>query len=194
MSKKRVLKFWGDRVEMDINDLIPYELNNKDHPEKQVNLLSNMIDNYGYVDEILIDKNNIIIAGHGRLEAIKKMWYDAVEVKRIDIDSKDARAFRLFHNKVAEMASNNMDNIHIEVKDLGDYDIWTFKMYDIYPELKMPDYDPSLYNPNGSVWGSWWSWWWDPKVVTLSVKFDNQDDAEDLKQRLEDEWYEVSIH
>lgn len=193
MSKKKVLRFEGERIEMDIDKLIPYELNNKDHPEKQVNVLSNIIDRVWYTDEILIDRNNIIIAWHGRLEAIKKMWYDAVEVKRLDVDSTDARVFRMLHNKIAEMAQTNHENLSIEIKDIGTIEIGEFTIQSFYPEFDIPEYNPNDYAE--------WLWGWsqgsntDTKKVSVSFAFDNMSEAEQfISDSREQYWYEGKIH
>ena len=107
MSEKKILKFkWNIKV-IDIDKLIPYELNNKIHNEKKTDLLANIIAKFGYLDEIIVDKNNILIAGHWRLWSIKKMWYDAVEVKVLDIDSRNSSELRLLHNRIAEYETEN---------------------------------------------------------------------------------------
>ncbi|MEI7558530.1 MAG: ParB N-terminal domain-containing protein [bacterium] len=50
-----------------IDKIIPYEFNNKIHPEEQINKIANSIQECGFRAPILIDENNIILAGHGRL-------------------------------------------------------------------------------------------------------------------------------
>ncbi|MDR3169805.1 MAG: ParB N-terminal domain-containing protein [Candidatus Peribacteria bacterium] len=57
---------------MDINTIKEYELNNKDHPEEQLEALDYSIMKVGFRAPILIDEKNIILAGHGRLLAAKK--------------------------------------------------------------------------------------------------------------------------
>lgn len=181
---KKTLKFKWQLITLDVDKLIPYEFNNKDHPERQVNILSNIIGSYGYTDEIIIDKNNIIIAWHWRLEAIKKMWYEAVEVKQLDIDSKDASAYRLLHNKIAELAETNYWNIVIELEQLEGIDIWDITIKSLYPELDLPTYDPSNYNPEDNNN-------WDVKSIHITILFDNEDDKEELLTELKDRWYKI---
>jgi len=119
--KVKVLKFEGKREVRKVKNLIPYEFNNKDHPEKQIDLLANAISDEGYIDEISINEKGIIIAWHGRLESIKKMWYDEVEVKVLD--PKNEKKLRLTMNRLAELSINNEENIKIELVELDDPDL-----------------------------------------------------------------------
>lgn len=58
---------------MDLTKIKPYKQNNKIHNDKQIDLIAKSISEYGFNQPIVIDKNNEIIAGHGRLEAAKKL-------------------------------------------------------------------------------------------------------------------------
>jgi ParB-like chromosome segregation protein Spo0J len=51
-------------VNKDINGLVPYEFNNKIHDEVQINRIANSIKEFGFLQPIVIDKNNIVIIGH----------------------------------------------------------------------------------------------------------------------------------
>ena len=56
-----------------IEKLIPYEFNNKIHDETQVNRIANSIREFGFLQPLVIDQNNVIIVGHGRFEASQKL-------------------------------------------------------------------------------------------------------------------------
>jgi type I site-specific restriction-modification system R (restriction) subunit len=104
---------------------------------------------FGYIDEIVVDKNNILIAGHGRLESIKKMGYDSVEVKVLDIDSKDSKELRILHNKLSEYDNEyHLENLKIEI-DLIGYDVklqgLDVSMKELYPEFDAPAFNPDDY-------------------------------------------------
>ena len=64
-----------------LSEIKYYKNNNKDHPEKQIELLAEIIKKYWYDDEIIVNNENVIIAGHWRLEALKKLWWNEVSVK-----------------------------------------------------------------------------------------------------------------
>ncbi|MBO7444197.1 MAG: ParB N-terminal domain-containing protein [Methanobrevibacter sp.] len=55
-------------IEMEVSKIIPYERNNKIHDETQINRIANSIKEFGFRQPIVVDKNNIIIVGHGRFE------------------------------------------------------------------------------------------------------------------------------
>lgn len=54
---------------ININDVIPYEKNAKKHPEEQVEYIANSIKRFGWKQPIVIDKQNVVVVGHGRLLA-----------------------------------------------------------------------------------------------------------------------------
>jgi len=58
-----------------ISELIPYVNNARTHSDEQVTQIASSIKEFGFNNPILIDKDNGIIAGHGRLEAAKKLGY-----------------------------------------------------------------------------------------------------------------------
>lgn len=65
---------------MPIDKVIPYHANIKKHPDKQIDRLASMIREYGFDVPIVVDKDGIIIKGHGRLEAAKKLGLEKVPV------------------------------------------------------------------------------------------------------------------
>jgi len=86
-----------------LDSLIPYENNPKRHPEHQVKKIARAIENFGFHPPIEIDKDNVIIAGHGRYMAAKMLGMTEVPcVRRTDLDAKEARARRISDNKVSE--------------------------------------------------------------------------------------------
>ena len=56
-----------------VKDLIPYEKNTKKHDDVQINNVAESIKQYGFVQPIVIDKNNVVVIGHCRLLAAKKL-------------------------------------------------------------------------------------------------------------------------
>jgi len=61
-----------ENIEINIEEIKPYENNAKEHPDSQLKTLAYSLKNYGWQSPIIVDKNNVIIAGHGRIEAYKK--------------------------------------------------------------------------------------------------------------------------
>lgn len=109
-----------------IDKLKPYERNNKKHIDYDIDEIAKSIEKYGFNDPIGIWKDNIIIEGHGRLEACKKLGITEVPCVRLDhLTDKQRREYAIMHNKTAELAEYDFDNLKLELDDLdlSDFDI-----------------------------------------------------------------------
>ena len=88
---------------IDPDDLIPYSNNPKEHPDEQIKKIASSIKNYGWDQPIVIDEENEIIKGHGRLQAAQLLDLDEVPViRRKDLSESEAKAARIADNKTAE--------------------------------------------------------------------------------------------
>ena len=104
---------------LSINDLIPYKNNAKKHPKKQVEQIMNSIKEFGMLDPIGIAKDNIIVEGHGRYLACKKLGFTEVPCIRLDsLTDEQRKAYTLAHNKVAE-SDYDWDLIDLELQDIN---------------------------------------------------------------------------
>jgi len=84
-----------------ISEIIPYENNAKLHPETQINQIAESIKEFGFNDPIAVDENNVIIEGHGRFEAIKKLGWEEVECIELNhMTDIQKKAYILAHNKL----------------------------------------------------------------------------------------------
>lgn len=83
-----------------------YDKNAKKHPKKQVEQVANSIKEFGMNQPIVVDKQGVIIVGHGRYEACKSLgWTDEEilkHVKVVDLTEEQAKAYRLADNKLNE--------------------------------------------------------------------------------------------
>ena len=70
--------------EMKIADLIPYERNAKMHDERQIQNVMESIKQFGFAQPLVVDKNNVLIIGHCRLIAAKRLHKKTVPVVRMD--------------------------------------------------------------------------------------------------------------
>ena len=102
------------------DDLIPYQWNNKDHPQTQIDLLAKIIKRFGFNAPVVATSDNIIIAGHGRILAAKQLGLDSVPVIiKDDLTDEEVREYRLMDNKIAELATDNIENIQFELEELN---------------------------------------------------------------------------
>lgn len=98
----KIAKLPGQITVWNLDKITPYELNAKIHDAKQVDRIAKSIKEFGWSQPIVIDKNGVIIAGHGRRLAAISLGMDKVPVWiRDDLDDDQVRALRLADNRVA---------------------------------------------------------------------------------------------
>ena len=113
-------------VKIKINDLKPYSKNAKKHPKKQIECIKQSIKQFGFNDPIGIWQDNIVIEGHGRLQALKELGYEEVECIRLDhLTDDERRAYTLAHNKVAE-SEWDFDLLNEEMDEIFNFDMTDF--------------------------------------------------------------------
>lgn len=86
-----------------VKDLIPYEKNTKKHDDVQINNVAESIKQYGFVQPLVIDKNNVVVIGHCRLLAAKKLKMADVPCVCVeDLTEEQVKALRIVDNKSNE--------------------------------------------------------------------------------------------
>jgi site-specific DNA-methyltransferase (adenine-specific) len=109
-----------------ISEIVPYDKNPRKH-KKAVDYVASSISEFGFKVPIVIDKNNVIVCGHTRLLAAKKLKLDEVPcVVADDLTEEQIKAFRLADNKVSEFAEWDFDLLTDELKDILDIDMGDF--------------------------------------------------------------------
>lgn len=85
-------------------EIKPYSKNAKKHPKKQIEQVANSIKEFGMNQPIVVDKQGVIIVGHGRYEALKHLGWEVKPewVKVVDLTEEQANAYRLADNKLNE--------------------------------------------------------------------------------------------
>ena len=108
---------------MNIDELIMYE-NNPRNNDEAVKYVAKSIKEFGFKNPIIIDKNNVIVAGHTRYKASKELNLDKVPcIVADDLTDKQIKAFRLADNKVSEFAKWDNDLLNLELEELNNLDI-----------------------------------------------------------------------
>ncbi len=102
-----------------VSEIKPYHKNAKKHPKKQVEQVAASIREFGFNQPIVIDKNNVVIVGHGRLEAAKLLGMNEVPTITVDLSEEKANAYRLADNKLNE-SDWDMDLVIEELKTLSE--------------------------------------------------------------------------
>ncbi len=102
-----------------VEDLIPYARNARTHSEEQVTRLASSIKEFGFTNPILLDGENGVIAGHGRLLASKKLGLKEVPcIELAGLTKTQKQAYILADNKLALDAGWDLDTLKIELDDL----------------------------------------------------------------------------
>lgn len=134
-----------------IEKLKPYENNARTHSEEQIEKIAKSIEEFGFINPILVDSDNGIIAGHGRVLAAIKLGYKELPCLFIeDLTETQKRAYILADNKLALDAGWDDEILRQELKELDklDFDIsisgfnledFDFSQSDI--EFQEDDYD-----------------------------------------------------
>jgi len=106
-----------------INNLYPYTSNARTHSDSQIEKIANSINEFGFNNPVLIDKENGIIAGHGRVLAAIKLNMLEVPTLRIDhLSETQKRAYVLADNKLALDAGWDNDLLSLELERLQELD------------------------------------------------------------------------
>lgn len=115
--------------ELFTKELIPYS-NNPRNNDGAVDAVAASIKEFGFKVPIIIDKDNVIVAGHTRLKAALKLGLEKVPcVKADDLTEDQIKAFRLADNKVGELATWDFDKLESELEELDSLDL-DFEMSD----------------------------------------------------------------
>lgn len=109
-----------------IDKIKPYENNPRDN-EAGVDAVANSIDEFGWQQPIVVDKNNVIIVGHTRYLAAKKLGLKEVPVKvATGLTPEQVKAYRLADNKTGELTDWDMGLLDDELADIADIDMSDF--------------------------------------------------------------------
>jgi site-specific DNA-methyltransferase (adenine-specific) len=102
------------------DSLVPY-INNPRVNDRAIDAVAGSIAEFGFKNPIIVDRNNVIIAGHTRLLAARKLGLEQVPVIRAeDLTEKQVKAFRIADNKTAEFSEWDDELLAMELEGLED--------------------------------------------------------------------------
>lgn len=135
-----------------IDDIKPYE-NNPRLNEDAIPYVIKSIREFGFKNPIILDKNNVIVAGHTRLESAKRLGMkEAPVIYADDLTEEQVKAFRLVDNKVAEKSMWDYTKLDEELDSILDIDMSMFDFanddinWDDVEELTNETYDKPEHN------------------------------------------------
>ena len=144
-----------------LDEITPYENNPRDN-DQAVDAVASSIKEFGFKVPIVIDAQGVIVAGHTRHKAAKKLGLEKVPcIVADDLSDEQIRAFRLADNKTAELADWNEDLLAQELAEIEDIDMTLFgfgdEESDLADELEdnpytmatnVPQYEPTGAKPS----------------------------------------------
>ena len=107
--------------QVDVDSLKAYPQNARTHNEKQVAQIAESIKEFGFLAPCLVDKDNVLIVGHGRLMAAKTLGMKKVPTLRIEhLTPNQVKAYRIADNQLALNAGWDMDLLGLDLTELSD--------------------------------------------------------------------------
>ena len=104
-----------------VSDLAPSPTNSRTHTKSQIQQLSTIIQRFGFISPICIDENNMILVGHGRVEAAKLLGREFAPCVRVEgLTDAEKRAYAIADNKIALRAGWDIEMLAGALKDLGE--------------------------------------------------------------------------
>jgi hypothetical protein len=143
----------ANRLEMwPVDRLIPYERNARTHSDEQVAQIKASILEFGFTAPILVDGEDGILAGHGRLQAARELELPEVPVIVLDhLTPSQRRAYILADNKLALNAGWDLDILSVEIEALKmddfDLDLLGFSQYELDQMAKDAGWESDFDDP-----------------------------------------------
>ena len=107
-----------------LDTLTEYPNNPRQHDTKQLIKIQNSIEKFGFINPILVDEHNEIIAGHARLAAARLAHLPQVPVIHLEhLSTAQKKAYRIADNKLAELGTWSVENLQLEFQELEKLDL-----------------------------------------------------------------------
>lgn len=130
---------------MRLADIVPYE-NNPRHNDNAVDAVKESIRQCEYIAPIVVDENNVILAGHTRAKALEALGKDEVDVMQVTgLTDEQKRKYRLLDNKTNEVATWDFNALALEIADL-DFEGFDFGFEELVSD---DDYGTDFELPDG---------------------------------------------
>lgn len=111
--------------EVPLSAIKPYHRNPRKN-DSAVNAVARSIQEFGFRQPIVVDKDGVIIVGHTRYKAAKKLGLKTIPAHYADLDEQKAKAYRLADNKASELATWDFFALEKELAEIDDFDMTDF--------------------------------------------------------------------
>ena len=118
-----------------LDAIVPYWRNPRKISDEAVNAVARSLDEFGYLQPIVVDDSNVIIIGHTRYSALRRLNYTSAEViVASDLTSQQVKELRIADNRVAEFSDWDYDILEDEFESLDSQ-----LLDSLFPELAESD-------------------------------------------------------
>ncbi len=124
-DKMNAIAFRSEAIErVPISRLKPSPRNARTHNEQQLTVLMASMREFGFINPVLVNEHGEIIAGHGRVEAARRLGISTVPVIRIEgLSETQIRAYRIADNRIAELAGWDYEILAIELQHIEEIEV-----------------------------------------------------------------------
>lgn len=134
-----------------IDSIIPYPKNPRTHSETQVERIAKSIKEFGFNQPIVVDEKNVVLVGHGRLEAAKKLGLREVPTLKLKKLSETQKgAYRVLDNKLQNDSTWDFETLELELKELesNGFELEPWGLDDLlkFNNINPIEYDESIAN------------------------------------------------
>lgn len=176
-------------VRMNVSELKPHPENYQLHPDNQLEQIIESIRQHGFYRNIVVANDNTILAGHGVVQAVKKMGKKRVPVIQLDLDSTDPKAYKVMTSdneinnlaKVNDRALTDLLKNLLEIEGNGalmgtgfDENQLAALAFTSRPASELQDQDAV------AEWVGMADWEQKPEYPELSIKFDDEQSRQDF--------------
>ena len=139
-----------EKYEMiDISELHPYENNARTHSNEQLEAICNSIKEFGFINPVIIDENNMILVGHGRIEASKILGLTKAPFRRVtNLTDDQKRAYILADNRLSDLGGWDEELLAQELESIS-LDMTAFGFDDFNIDIDEPEIDEDDFDVDG---------------------------------------------
>jgi ParB-like chromosome segregation protein Spo0J len=139
-----------------VADLVPYARNSRTHSAAQVDKIAASIREFGFLNPIIVDGQNGIVAGHGRVMAAQKLGLDTLPVIEAGhLTEAQKRAYVIADNRLALDAGWDNDLLKVELQDLDaqgfDLTLTGFELGEMAALFDEPNFEPGTEGDQGKL-------------------------------------------
>lgn len=104
---------------LNVSEIKPYPNNTKEHSEKHIQQIMNSIQKFEFINPAILDEENEVVAGHGRLEAAKRLGIKTIPIIRVyHLTKAEIRAYRIADNQLTLNSGHDSNLLKIELSEI----------------------------------------------------------------------------